>query len=74
MTAGNLFRKKEKSYVKRAVGGKGFAVLPRASAAQQSERLRSKSRVISAQVHRLPKSQMLLGEALRVFSGLASGS
>lgn len=58
----------------RCYKGNGFAVLPRASAAQQFERLRSKSRVISAQVHRLPKGQMLLEEALGMFSVLASGS
>lgn len=68
------FVQKREMLCERCYGGKSFAVLPRASAAQQFERLRSKSRVISAQLHRLPKGQMLLEEALWMFSVLASGS
>lgn len=59
----SLFRKR-KMLCEICYGGKGSMVLPRATAVQQFGRLRSKSVVIDAQVHRLPKSQMLLWESL----------
>lgn len=48
----NLFRKREMLCEMMCYGGKGSAVLPRATAIQLSERLWSKSRVINAQVCR----------------------